>query len=43
MMAFNDTFYVLAVMMTCSIFLILIMRSHAHHAEEGVQKEIVLE
>ncbi len=42
-MAFNDTFYVLAVMMTCSIVLILIMRSHEHPVEEGVQKEIVLE
>jgi len=43
MMAFNDTFYVLAVIMTCSIVLILLMRNSEHHAEEGVRKEIVLE
>jgi len=43
MMAFNDTFYVLAVMMTCSIVLILLMRNQEHRADEGVRKEIVLE
>jgi len=43
MMAFNDTFYVLAVMMTCSIVLILLMRNQEHRADEGVRKGIVLE
>ena len=43
MMAFNDTFYVLAVIMTCSIVLILLMRNQEHRADEGVRKEIVLE
>jgi DHA2 family multidrug resistance protein len=43
MLAFNDTFYVLAVMMTCSIVLILFMRGHEYHEEEAARKEIVLE
>ncbi|MCX5835042.1 MAG: MFS transporter, partial [Deltaproteobacteria bacterium] len=43
MMAFNDTFYVLAVMMSCSIVLILLMRNSEHQKDEGVRKEIVLE
>jgi len=43
MMAFNDTFYVLAVTMTCSIVLILLMRNNEQHRDEGVRKEVVLE
>jgi len=43
MLAFNDTFYVLAVAMTCSILLLLLMRSSEHQEEEGVRRELILE
>jgi hypothetical protein len=43
MMAFNDTFYVLAVTMTCSIALLLLMRNSEGQRDEGIRKELILE
>jgi DHA2 family multidrug resistance protein len=43
MMAFNDTFYVLAVTMTCSIALLLLMRNSEGKRDEGIRKELILE